>query len=508
MIINEEKKEIIDDKMASNIDNMTLTSTVPNVNHLKFALIGIFLLTFLCVFLVIFGIITFYNYKHNSTITKGVYINGIGVSNLDKESAKKKLEEYYGEQFSNDIAVVHNDFITYIKASEIGVSIDIDAAVDEAFRIGKNSDIFKTIHTMFNNVNVNQKITFDEQALRDILSNLSPELPDAVVQSGHYIEDNNLIITKGKDGYIIDVDSTFNKIKQNILNLNFVGNPIEIETIEKSPDKIDLDSIYNDIHKEPKDAYFTTDPHNVYPSETGMDFSISLEEAKEKLDSADEEITIPLKILYPSVKTTDLPSDAFPDLLGSFSTKYVSNANRTTNLRLAASKVNGYVLLPGETFSYNSVVGERTISAGYKEADIYEDGQVVKGLGGGICQISSTLFNAVLFANLEIVELYNHQFVPSYVKAGRDATVVYGVKDFKFKNSRNHAVKITCSVSKGVASFEIWGYKEDVEYDIDVYANVTSRTSSYIKSKTYRTLKLNGEIVDNQTIMNATYKVH
>ena len=128
--------------------------------------------------------------------------------------------------------------------------------------------------------------------------------------------------------------------------------------------------------------------------------------------------------------------------------------------------------------------------------------------GGGICQISSTLFNAVLFANLGIVELHNHQFVPSYVTAGRDATVVYGVKDFQFKNTRNYAIKITCSVSNGVAQFNIWGLKEDTEYDVDVYADVTSRTSSYIKSSTYRTLKLNGQIVNTEKIANFTYKVH
>ena len=124
-----------------------------------------------------------------------------------------------------------------------------------------------------------------------------------------------------------------------------------------------------------------------------------------------------------------------------------------------------------------------------------------------VVSISSTLYNAALFANLEMVELYNHQFVPSYVTAGRDATVVYGVKDFKFKNSRNYAIKITCSVSGGVAKFQIWGVKEPTEYDVSVYANV-SRTSSYIKATTYRTLKLNGETVKTEKIANSTYKVH
>ena len=202
-------------------------------------------------------------------------------------------------------------------------------------------------------------------------------------------------------------------------------------------------------------------------------------------------------------------TEAFPDLLSEFSTKYnASDTDRTTNLRLAANKINGTVLIPGQTFSYNSVVGERTIAAGYKNAAIYQNGQVVDGLGGGICQISTTLFNAVLYANLEIVQRRNHQFVPSYVTAGRDATVVYGSQDFQFKNSRNNAIKIMCSVNNGIAKFEIYGVKEDTEYEVDVNASIIKRTSSNIYSKTYRTLKLNGQIVKNELVCSDTYKVH
>ena len=103
-----------------------------------------------------------------------------------------------------------------------------------------------------------------------------------------------------------------------------------------------------------------------------------------------------------------------------YSTSYsTKNQKRTTNLRLAANKINGTVLMPGETFSYNKVVGERTIAAGYQEAPIYVSGKVVDGLGGGICQITTTLYNAVVYANLEIVERSNHQFVPSYAPASR-----------------------------------------------------------------------------------------
>ena len=128
-----------------------------------------------------------------------------------------------------------------------------------------------------------------------------------------------------------------------------------------------------------------------------------------------EEYTIDLIYTRADVTVNDLGAEAFPDLLASFSTKYAtSNKDRTTNLRLAAEKINGTVVMPGEIFSYNTVVGKRTIAAGYKEADIYENGQVTSGLGGGICQISTTLYNAAIAANMEIESRRNHMFVPSY----------------------------------------------------------------------------------------------
>ena len=202
-------------------------------------------------------------------------------------------------------------------------------------------------------------------------------------------------------------------------------------------------------------------------------------------------------------------TEAFPDLLSSFSTRYSTSAvDRTTNLRLAAEKINGTVLMPGETFSYNQVVGARTIAAGYKEAPIYVQGKVVDGLGGGICQITSTLYNAVVLANLEIVERTNHQFVPSYVTASRDATVVYGSIDFKFKNTRDYAVKLVCSVSGGVASFQIFGLKGDNEYDVSISSYVTGTNSTSIYSEAYKILKQNGQIVSQELLSRDVYKRH
>ena len=387
MIIEEQEKiEIVEDTSTNN----SQFKPVKNIdNHHSFKhiliIIAIFAAIVFSLALIVFGAFTIYNYSHNSTISKGVYINNIDVSGLTKDEAKTKLEEYYSEKLSNDITLVHNDYTTYIKTSEIDLSFDIDSSINYAFSLGKSNNIFadnyQVFDAMLNGINIMPTYTLDEDALIDILNNLSSELPDAVVASGYYIDGNNLVITKGKDGYVIDAEATSEQIKQKISDLSYLNEIINIETIEQSPEPLDIDKIYNEVHKEPTDAYYTLEPHVVYPSSNGVDFKVSIDEAKQMVADADTECTIPLKVLYPNVTTNMIGQEAFPDSLASFSTKYsTSNANRTTNLKLAADKINGYVLLPGETFSYNAVVGERTIAAGYKEAAIYENGQVVDGL--------------------------------------------------------------------------------------------------------------------------------
>ena len=288
-----------------------------------------------------------------------------------------------------------------------------------------------------------------------------------------------------------------------------INNSIEISVTPSSPTELNIDNIYNEVHKDAINASFTKEPLAVTPSKNGIDFSVSLDEAKAKLAESEKECVIPLKVVYPSVTTNMIGTEAFPDRLSTFSTNYAaSNVNRTTNLRLAANKINGTVLMPGETFSYNQVVGERTIAAGYKEAPIYVSGRVEDGLGGGICQITTTLYNAAVFANLEIVERTNHQFVPSYVGAGRDATVVYGAIDFKFKNNRNYPIKIICSVSGGVANFQILGLKTSEDYDVEVYSRITSQSAGYTNSETYKVLKQNGSVVRQELLSKDTYKRH
>lgn len=471
------------------------------------------LVIFILVLLLIFSIFTIYN-ALNPNIISGISIKGVNVSGLSPSDAKYQLDNYLADKLPEEIKVKYKDFETTISLSQMDIEFDTKTATNSAFQIGREGNIFENnlsiLSTRFGKINIEPHITLDKQLLTKNLEDISTQLPDTVMQSSYYIEGNELIITSGKEGNVVDVNPTIEAIKNSISTFSALDTPVEIVTKIQQPDEIDVEKIYNEVHKDPVDAYYTKEPFAVYPSENGIDFKISLEEAKALITAEKkEEYSIPLSIIEPNVTTNMIGTEAFPDLLSTFSTKYAaSNTNRTTNLTLAANKVNGTVLMPGETFSYNKVVGARTISAGYKEAPIYVEGRVEDGLGGGICQITSTLYNAVVYANLEITQRTNHQFVPSYVTASRDATVVYGSIDFQFKNNRNYPIKLVCSVSGGVANFQIFGMKQEDDCEVQISSYETGRTSTAIYSEAYKILKRDGQVIDTQLLSKDTYKRH
>ena len=510
----EEQKQIskIEESQESYTPNEFHTISPQKATLSTLGILGILAIIILIIVAIAFSIFAVYN-NTNKNIVSGISIKGINVSGLSSTQAKEKLENYLQENLPENIQLKHNDFETSIPLSSIEAKFDIDSAIQQALEIGKNGNIFQntfeTLKTLFIPVDIEPSFSMNEQLLIDALNDISTKLPDTVIESSYYIENNNLILTSGKEGNVVNINQMVSYIKNGIMNLTLKNRTLDIATSIKQPSKIKIEKIYEEVHKEAKDAYYTQNPFSVYPSENGLDFAISLEEASQMLEEEKEEYTIPLKILYPKVTTNMIGTEAFPDLLSSYSTNYnARDTDRTTNLKLAANKINGTVLMPGETFSYNQVVGARTIAAGYKEAPIYVQGQVVDGLGGGICQITSTLYNAVLYANLEIVERSNHQFVPSYVTASRDATVVYGSIDFKFRNNRNYPIKLICSVANGVASFQIFGLKTDNEYEVVISSYETGRTSNAIYSEAYKILKQNGQIVDKQLLSRDVYKRH
>ena len=184
----------------------------------------------------------------------------------------------------------------------------------------------------------------------------------------------------------------------------------------------------------------------------------------------------------------------FADVLGEYTTNYsFSDPNRANNVELAADKINGLVLMPGEEFSYNDVVEERTEAAGFKPAGAYSGGAVVSEVGGGICQVSSTVYCAALYANLRITARDCHHFLVGYVPAGLDATVSWGGPEFKFVNNREYPIKIVVKHSPDMKlTVEILGTDVDGSYVEMTYGSYQCYDETYpdvavgVAANTYR----------------------
>ena len=474
----------------------------------------VFIILFIVVIAITFtaGFIFAYKIENSDVIQSGVFVKGIDVSGRTIEEAKTVVSEQLKNQMNDHLVLTYKDTEYYLEIEQIDARFDVDSAVQYAFNLAKTGNKFKDItdyiSILLTNVNIDLDLVYNDESLTRYIDELQALLPDQLSQPSYYTEDDKLIITNGNNGAEIDNSKLKSSILYAIQDISYNSKAIEIPTSIKYPDPINVLAIHSDIYRKVKDAYFTKDPYAVFVEQVGVDFSVNELMNKISNDENAEEYETELIYTYPEVTVQDLGKEAFPNLLGSYSTKYVNNPDRTTNLRLAANKIDGYVLMPGETFSYNQIVGKRTISAGYKNAAIYENGQVTDGVGGGVCQISSTLYNAIIAADLEIMERHNHTFVSTYVPAGQDATVAWGSLDFKFRNNRDYPIKIAMSVSGGIASAKIYGLSRDVEYDQRLETRTIKNTSTTLVVESYRVLSLDGREISRRKIYTDTYKKH
>ena len=471
-------------------------------------------------FSTIFAIINMGSQKINS----GISIAEIEVSGLT-------IEESYQSKKEKEIAIQYQDYETTINPSLIEVNYQIEKAVEEAFLIGRKDNLFinnyQILKTLIQKKDIEVEMTLNEDIAKQTIEDIGVNLPGVIIESSHAIEEDELIITKGKEGIIIDTEKLLEQLKQNLQNRESKEDYLAIPVKQKEPEPIDIDKIHEEVYTEAKDAYYTKDPFTIYPEVEGIDFDV--EAAKEQLKEEKEEYIIKLTITKPKITIDKIGPEAFPDEVGTFTTRYdVTDVDRSANLVLACQKINGKVILAGETFSYNKALGPRTAAAGYRNGKIYSGGEVVDGIGGGICQISSTLYNTVLTANLEIVERRNHQFVTSYVPAGRDATVVYGMTDFKFKNTRKYPVRIVATAKNGIATVSMYGIKEENEYTFTFTTkNIASipfatkyeedptlpagtekikqKGANGLKTETYINKILNGKVISTTLLSKDTY---
>ena len=503
-----------------------------HIGLLIFSIIFFIVFILASVFSTVFAFINI----NNTTFVSGISILGIDVSGLSKDDAKQKVTDDVSNRLSTDVIFKHNDETYTLLPSSVGGSFDIDKVIDDAYSVGRRGNIFQNnfaiLDAMINSKNFIPDFSFNSDSFDDSISQMNSNFADGIVEPSYDISRNNLIIKSGKNGNIVDSDKIKSLFVDKLTVVPYNTDSIEVPVFSKEANKIDIDAIHSEIYKEAQDASYTTNPYVVYPSSNGLDFNISIDEAKALITGDKDSYTIPLKTLYPNVKTSDIGIEAFPNLLSSYSTSFASSSsNRATNVSLATNKINGKVLMPGEVFSFNDTVGKRTPQAGFKVAGVYMNGQVATDYGGGICQVSSTLYNAVLRANLEIVDRSNHMFEVGYVPIGTDATVSWGAPDFKFKNSRSYPIKIVTSSSNRKCVVKFYGLKESEEYDIEIVSyrtgsvpyrttyttdsslaagqqKVIQRGSNGAKSVAYRIRKKNGQVISKELLSKDTYDPH
>lgn len=535
--INKEKvEEFFSKKNKENVANKKVDSTKQlkpvksKKGKKKLIAVSIIILVILLLLSTVFGIITSFNDK----VVNGVSINNVNVSNLTKQEALSKLTNELKDDFNKDIVLTKGEYKTTINANDIEASYDLNNSVESAYNIGRSgSNIFVNNFAVLKSLILKNHITpsikYNSNLLDEKLNTIDKEIPDRVINVNYKIEDNNLIITSGSDGYRIKRDELKSLISSGLANNNLT---IEIPVEKYHTDDVDIDAIYKEVHKDPKNASFQAEPYELHKEEDGLDFAISLDEARAMVADRQDTYTIPLKVVKADVTVKDLPQEAFPDELATYSTTYASsNYNRSQNIAIAARTVNGTVLMPGETFSYNETLGQRTTAKGYREAGAYVNGQVSSEVGGGICQVSSTLYNAALLSNLEIVTRTNHSFEPSYVPAGQDATVSWRSPDFQFKNNREYPIRLVATAGSGRITFTIYGVKSPDDYEVKIQSSKTGSIpfsttyendpslpvgttkvkqsgSNGCRSVTYKILYKDGQEVSRTLINSDTYNPH
>ena len=450
-------------------------SYIMGMKHAKKVLTVVIFLVVICFFSIIFAVAN----TTNTNIINGVYINNIDVSNMSKQEIKEQFDAVLNKKKFDGVSITYNDNEYVLELALLDIENNLLQVLDEANKLGRSGNIVKDnyeiIKTFLFKKNYDLSLSYNEENLDKELNWIYNELPDKYQELDYYIEDSELILSKPVTGVIIEEDAMIGKVESYLNDYNSTSISIPLEYKMKSADEVNVEELHKEIFVEAQDAYYVEEPFKIYPEVNGVDFKNSIDKVGEILNqvSEDNEYVIPLKITKPKTTLKNLSVDAFPNVLGKADGVYdVTNYNRANNLTIAGKKINEFVLAPGETFSYNKVLGARTVEAGYKEAAIYVGGQVVDGLGGGICQISTILYNAVLKANLDIVERKCHQFLPGYAKPGLDATVAYGSIDFKFKNNRNYPIKISSSIIAGVVQIEILGIKEDSDVTVVLENNV------------------------------------
>lgn len=466
-----------------------------------------------------------------SKIMPHTSVCGVNIGGMQQSAAAQILDEKFGSgAASREINFVCNDKSKTVMLSELGVSTDTEKTAKDAYEIGRSGGFFaktaRLAEAAFKHTKLPLEINADETLIDNLVSELAADYETEVKNTSYQLDGNYVVITRGEAGKRVDRAKVLAAVKNAVENSAVSEIKLEVEDAE--PAEVDADKFYEELTSPAKDAYYKKENGQVVVVDDVPQIKVDKSEVKKALKSGDEVVRIPVEIVRAEKTTQVLKSLLFRDTMGSFSSKFASStAARAANVTLAASRINGYILMPGEVFSYDKTIGRRTAANGYKEAGVYIGNKVESGIGGGICQTSSTLYSAALYANLEIVSRTSHSLPVSYVPAGQDATIAEGYIDLKLKNNTDYPVKIVATVSGRTVTCSIVGVKtqgqtvEIVNTKTGTLSPKTTRTYSDAIPQGYkkvikkgaegytvsskRIVRLNGEVVKTENLTNSRY---
>lgn len=461
----------------------------------------------------------------------GMQAGAVKVGGMSLAEAEKAIDKAAPGLLDGEaITLTIYDTEYTIDIASVTTGLDSEQSAKDAYAYthegGLATRVGHTLGALFGRGEAPLSVSVDEDALAARLDEISAEALTEPVDPSWKVEGDMLVIDTGKPGVKFDRDAVSKEVTEKIRTMDFKAFEVEVTTSDPAP--VDMDKISAEAQTAPKNATVDkTDGKTIVPSVDGVAFD--LEAAKEIVgDGSEQTYEIPITRTPAEVTADKLAEVLFSDTLASTSTNLnAGNKPRTNNVRLACEHINGTILNPGDEFSYNGVVGERTAARGFQSAGAYANGQLIDEVGGGVCQPSTTLYMAVLRADLEVTERHNHSLTVAYAPLGEDATVSWGGPDFRFKNNTKYPIKILASQSGGSMSVKIIGTKtsdksvslkteilETLQYEtveqtdssLEPGQRQTKQTGATgYKTVTYKTVTENGESTTTKA-NNSYYK--
>ena len=420
--------------------------------------------------------------KDDGLIYPNVSALGVDLGGKTPEEAAALLHEQTAHTYSAQNLVVNlPDTTLYLSPAQTGAALDVDGLIQQAYGYGREGNRWENTQAKAeaavssHELDTAAFLTLDIDAIRRVVDaaaanarsyltqptvTVTGETPDLNLTYKKAMEQTStahkqLTIVMGTPERSLNTEA----LMEQILAAYYANDlsPIDFAYDVTLPQAPDLDTAWTANHIAPVDAVLDETDYSI--SHEVLGYGFDLEAAKALVAAAGEGETITVSFAYVPAAVTFESIDAtlFKDVLGSVSTNHTNDSNRNTNLKLACKAINGKLIRPGETFSYNQTLGQRTEAKGYKPAGAYMAGKTVETIGGGICQVSSTLYYACLKADLEIVERTAHGYTVSYMPYGMDATVSWGSLDYKFKNNTDYPIRIEAWVSGGQVHVKLIG---------------------------------------------------